>query len=73
MSAAFKTTKRAAPTVTVYSTVTGAAGKVRDAAGAADVNTTNLVPSQTGLWVTVNGVTTTAYNYQFHWTANADI
>jgi hypothetical protein len=73
MSAAFKTTKRATPNVIVYSTVTGAAGKVRDAAGAADVNTTNLIPSQTGLWVTVSGVTTTAYNYQFQWVANADL
>lgn len=68
----FKTRKRAVPTVTFYSYVTGASGKVRDFGASADLTVTvgNNGESQ----CTVNVTGTIAGNLIIgHWTAEAEL
>lgn len=72
MQVLFGTSMRTTPTMVSYSTATGATGKVRDAAAAADVNANISGQGQSGF---ANGCTssaaTTAMNMLFHWTADS--
>jgi hypothetical protein len=68
----YKATKRANPTVTMYSPATGAAGKIRDAVDNTDVNPSVVLSSTNGF--ACYGVPSTAgpsVNLQGQWTADA--
>ena len=68
----FRVTKRAGPTVTMYSASTGAAGKVRDVVNNVDVNAP-LTMSSNSNFIT-NATSSVAggnFNLQGHWTADA--
>ena len=66
--------KRTTATVTTYSSVTGAAGKIRDSGTVADVTPTIYGPGQSAfaLYAAVS-TTSTQVNFQFHWTADAEL
>lgn len=68
----FKASKRSTPAMTVYSTVTGTSGKVRDVSNAADVNSVALI-NGTEKYIdrpTQSGAASTA-EFQYHAVANA--
>ena len=69
----FKGTKRAVPTFTLYSPVTGASGKVRDFNSNVDVTGTIIAPSPASFGFNATAsVAATAYSMGAHWTADAD-
>jgi len=68
----FKITKRADPTITLYSITTGASGKVRDTQNSADVTGTAVNIGDAGfVWYAASSVASAGYNFQGHWTASA--
>ena len=71
---AYKVSKRAAPTVTMYSTISGAAGKLYSANASADVTATVFAGGMTG--ISVYGAETQAIsnvNLRGHWTSLAEL
>ena len=71
---AYKVSKRAAPTVTMYSTISGAAGKLYSANASADVTATVFTGGMTG--ISVYGAETQAIsnvNLRGHWTSLAEL
>jgi hypothetical protein len=68
-NAYYKQTKRASPTVTLYSPITGAAGKVRDFSNTVDLTPT-LATGQSALNWSASPAGTN-YNVGTHWTADA--
>ena len=66
----FSVTKRASPTLTAYSSVTGAAGKARDAATNVDMPCTPSANSRSCYW-TANVNTPGTTNLQLQWVADA--
>jgi len=66
----FSVTKRASPTLTAYSSVTGAAGKARDAATNVDMPCTPSANSRSCYW-TANLNTPGTTNLQLQWVADA--
>jgi len=75
MTVDYKAVMRSDPTVTFYSTATGASGKARDIVNSADVAASNNSPAgQTGLrWSATASAANTSYNIQGQWTADADL
>ncbi len=70
----FKITKRADPTITLYSITTGASGKVRDTQNSADVTGTAVNVGDAGfVWYAASSVASAGYNFQGHWTASAEL
>lgn len=70
----YKVTKRTNAPLVAYSTVTGAANKVRDITATADVNALYSVYSDSGAVVYwTNGASQTLFNNQFQWTASAEL
>jgi hypothetical protein len=71
----YRSQKRIQPTVTIYSTVTGASGKVRDNTAAADVSGTIAQNGMSGfgLYTPAIAAASTAVNISAHWTSEADI
>ncbi len=68
----FRVTKRATPTVTMYSPVDAVSGKVYDFVNAADVNAPLLGAGEDGfLWAPTASAPNTAYEFHAHWTADA--
>jgi hypothetical protein len=69
----FATTKRAAPSVTMHSTATGAAGMLSDSNSSVDV-TCYIQVMNAGFMYYANGANPAAYiNFQGYWEASADI
>lgn len=68
----FKARKRAAATVTIYSYLTGAAGKIADATTGADITATSDSLGENGarVYSTSTGTSSAIARY-YHWTANA--
>lgn len=72
INVSFKVTKRVAPTVTVYSYSTGAAGKMRDANANADVAATVATPSSSSFsCYATNAAAAVGYNLWAQWTADS--
>jgi hypothetical protein len=69
----FKASKRADPTMTLYSRYTGTAGQIRDEQNAADVAGTVMgVTSQSGFaWRATASASNTTTNLQAQWCADA--
>lgn len=69
----FKVIKVKSPTITIYSPVTGASGKVRNENAGADENATISNSGENGLG-RVYGTTTSAQtSFRFHYVANAEL
>ena len=68
----FKERKRATPTVAIYSTATGAVGKVRNASTGADFNSGQSNVGETGFMVDTNAGSG-EYVCYWHWTADAEL
>lgn len=75
LTAAFKAPKRAAPTMTGYSTATGAAGNYRNGAAGVDAGVTIDNISTSGFrWAPSEAfASTNSPNVLLHWTADAEI
>jgi hypothetical protein len=71
MTVRFAKAKRAAPTIAVYSPVTGAAGKL--SAGGVDAAFGNINSNVGGFWGYANAVVGDGYNILLHWVANAEL
>jgi hypothetical protein len=70
----FAVVKRAAVTPTFYSPSTGASGKARDFATAADVNANaNTTGTQSFSWYVTTGATQTQVNFGVQWTVSAEL
>ena len=70
----YRTTKRAAPTVTVYSTSTHTSGKIYSQDGAADVSSRIVSSYVDNVYVGVNNVSTSSgSNMFFYLTANSEL
>src|SRR5215471_9087425 len=67
----YKGSKRATPTVAIYSTATGAAGKIRDVQAAADINANAGSGGAQGFFLYGSTVAAGNTNLQAHWTADA--
>jgi hypothetical protein len=71
----YRVTKRVTPsTLTIYSPITGVAGKVRELVPGADISV--LIGgevSMSGGYIYTAAVLTANKRYQFHWTANAEL
>lgn len=65
------TRKRVAPTVTMYSFVTGTSGKIRDILNNADVDGTAASYENQALMYATNSASAAGYNLQWQWTADA--
>jgi hypothetical protein len=69
----YKVTKRAAPTITLYSPYTGASGMLRDYATSADVAATAQNVSATNFCTYIaQHAAATIVNEAYHWTADCD-
>jgi hypothetical protein len=69
----FKVAKRVSPSVIVYSQNTGAAGKMNDVLGSADVAATvGNVSTHSFLTFATANAARTSYNIQFMWSADAE-
>ena len=66
----YKTTKRATPTITSYSPVTGASGNMRDTSAGSDVATSVSNIGLNGCDIYYNSATA-AHQYIVHWGASA--
>lgn len=75
MCTKFKVTKRAVPSITVYSPNTGASGKVYSNTGAADVTPSIANNGTQGfIWyATTPGAATTVVNMIAHWAVSAEL
>ena len=73
-SVKFTTTKRAQPTVIVYSPNSGTSGKVFEGGGG-DVNATVTDAGRSGFrwYATTASASATAVNFSIHWTADAEL
>lgn len=69
----YKVTKRAGPTVTVYSPITGTAGKIRDEDGAADIDGQAISGNQNSIIVASAAATTNGNFYAAHAIADAEL
>jgi hypothetical protein len=70
----FKVTKRADPTITFFSPVTGASGKIRDAVNGADVSATLVSAGQSFAYASaVMTAPGNTLNLQGHWVASAEL
>jgi hypothetical protein len=70
----FKVSKRAAPTITLYSPQTGAAGKVYDASPAVDLTGNLQAGGHSGfMWYGSQTTATNSVNARVQWTANAEL
>ena len=69
----FAVTKRAAPTVTIYSPTTGAAGKVRDDSAATDVAVAGMYGTGVTGVLVVSGASTVGNVCLLHYTADAEL
>ena len=71
----FTTKKRATPTITFYSPVTGATGKARrNSSPAADQEIAVLSPGETGMTAFINGVSNAAgVELQVNWVAESEL
>jgi len=70
----FKTTKRAVPTVTIYSTNTGAAGKLYSSPSATDITGNIFITGSTGFSpYGVEPASLTSHNTRGQWTASAEL
>jgi hypothetical protein len=73
-TADFSVQKRATPNITIYSTVTGASGKIRTQIAAADVNAIAQKVGTRSFTGVVNGVSVSAVDYiLFQWAADAEL
>ncbi|QHJ81587.1 MAG: hypothetical protein [Caudoviricetes sp.] len=73
-SVQFKVVKRASPTVTTYSNVTGTPGYARDAGVSGDVPTTiTAIGDSSFFWWAATGSSTPSVNLECQWTAEAEI
>lgn len=69
----YMTRKRAAPTVTFYSTQTGAAGFVRDGSGGADIVPTLVTSGETGFNFQATVATSNQFVVRAHFAADAEL
>jgi hypothetical protein len=70
----FKVEKWATPTLTGYSTTSGASGKFRSVGNAADVNSNFDEPNQYGTgWFATLSAASTAGNIQFQYVAEIEL
>lgn len=70
----FSVSKRATPAVTIYSPATGTAARMRDAANVADVVATTDAIGQHGFFAfAAASASNTAFNLQYHFTADAEL
>jgi hypothetical protein len=70
----FRATKRTAPTLTVYSAGgTGIASKFRDVTASSDLAATTANGGMSGFTAYPTAATTSGHEYQFHWTADAEL
>ena len=71
----FKAVKCVIPTITLYSTATGAPNKVRDLQNSADANLLAITPvGNAGFrWIGVPTAASVVTNLQGHWTAEAEL
>jgi len=69
----YKVSKRAAPTVTTYSIVTGASGKVYSSANAADYTTTINGSGLFGFGAYWTQASANSINASYHWTSSAEL
>jgi len=67
----FKTTKRVDPTLTIYSNVTGASGKLRDNTASADINANVGTAATNGFYWFGTAAAPGTMNITGHWTADA--
>lgn len=72
-SVQFKAAKRALPTITYYSPITGASGRVRDAVNGVDVTVASNIGVSGLSWWATPSVASIYYNTAGHWTANAEL
>jgi hypothetical protein len=72
-TATFKTSKRAIPTVTVYSPTTGAAGNARNAGNGADTAVSGINDITENGFFRLQGGWTTGITYSTHFTATAEL
>ena len=73
-TAEFKTIKRAAPAVTVYSSYTGASGKIRDQLNNADVTANLAAVGDAGfVWYGTISAAGTGYSLASYFTASAEL
>ena len=74
ISTKFQTGKRSVPAMALYSTATGAAGKIRDEGAAADKDGTAAYAGTSGFRIVVNNVAVTEGNeLRVHWTADDEL
>jgi hypothetical protein len=71
----FAVRKRATPTLTLYSTVTGNSGNIRNDATAADQTVSSIagIGEQGYYGIVLNAATTAGYDLTWQWTANAEL
>jgi hypothetical protein len=69
----FKVSKRAAPTVTTYSTSDGASGKYRDGTSGANFDLTVSNESESGYWATLANHGAADEEVQWQWQAAAEL
>jgi len=70
----FRVSKRANPSITTYSHVTGAAGMARDSSVNGDVPTAISAPGQAGfLWYASAAGSPASVNLECHWVADAEL
>jgi hypothetical protein len=70
----YAATKRAVPTITLYSDATGASGKARDNQSNVDVTGTLVVNGDSSFgWSAVQSVASYNVNLTCHWTASAEL
>lgn len=68
----FATRKRATPTVTIYSPVSGLSGKVRNISAAGDESVVATGMGDTGFAAFINATATDGHLYYWHWVAEAE-
>lgn len=70
----YKVSKRTTPTVTTYSTVTGATGKLRDVVAGGDINSSQECGGENGVFLlgTATGAAT-SFNMRCHWVASIEL
>jgi len=70
----YKVTKRASPTITTYSTNSGASGKVYSSANGADYNTTTTgIIGQNSFAAYWTQASANSINATYHWTSSAEL
>jgi hypothetical protein len=69
----FKVTKRATPSLAIYSPATGASGKLRDETSGADVNGEGEGTGASGAMITNSASVTDLYLYTVQWAFSSEL